>query len=301
MTTQLLLFAPVIHRGYDRLFDEYGQRAEVLLVGESFAPDYPEVRKEIRALRPQRVLEYLTATGLAPRVRVVEVGDLPGAVDADVLVVPDEELTRDLVDRFDLASRVREVRVERTFLRWDRRSVLAEQEPRPKAVVGLTDLQRELAGRTRELAEHSSDWWRQVGALAARDREVLATAYNHHLPTEYAPYVDGDPRNSFHRGLHIDLSTALHAEAAVVAAAARDGLSLAGADLYVSTFPCPGCARLVAAAGIARCFYAGGYSMLDGERILDEGGVRVVHVDLDAAVDVATGPADRSTPPAGSR
>ena len=86
-----------------------------------------------------------------------------------------------------------------------------------------------------------------------------------------------------------DLSTALHAEAAIIAAAARRGVSLAGADLYVTTFPCPACARLIAEAGLRRCFFAGPYSVLDGEGVLRAAGVEVIWVDTGA------GPPDRDS------
>jgi dCMP deaminase len=75
-----------------------------------------------------------------------------------------------------------------------------------------------------------------------------------------------------------DLSTAIHAEAAVVASAAAAGIPLAGADLYTTTFPCPACARLIAEAGFARCFFAGGYSVLDGEQVLRAAGVALIRV-----------------------
>lgn len=279
---QLLIYMPVIHKGYERLLAKYGSHAEVLVIGQSFGELYPVVRKEIRALAPARVVEYLTATRLAPRSRVIELDELPAAVSADLLVVPDEELTRDIVKRYRLGQ-LAKVHYEKTFLRWDRDSALAKHEPRYDAWIGVADLERELGGQARNMSAHSSDWWRRVGALAARGGEVIASAYNKHYPSEYAPYIDGDPRNNFKRGLNIELSSALHAEAAIVATAAKDGVRLAGSDLYVSTFPCPGCARLVAASGIARCFYSGGYSMLDGERVLDEGGVKLIFVDLDTA------------------
>jgi dCMP deaminase len=64
-----------------------------------------------------------------------------------------------------------------------------------------------------------------------------------------------------------------------VAAAARDGVSLRGADLYVTTFPCPACARLIAEAGVGRCFFAGPYSVLDGEDVLRAAGVKLFWVD----------------------
>jgi dCMP deaminase len=129
-------------------------------------------------------------------------------------------------------------------------------------------------------AGYSSDWWRQVGAVAVRDGVLLGVAHNEHRPSEYSPYINGDPRNDFSRGVRADLSTALHAEAALIAAAARAGTSLDGADLYVSTFPCPACARLIAEAGFRRCFFAGPYALLDGDTVLRAAQVELIWVDL---------------------
>ncbi|NCS97095.1 MAG: deoxycytidylate deaminase, partial [Candidatus Pacebacteria bacterium] len=84
---------------------------------------------------------------------------------------------------------------------------------------------------------------------------------------------DSDPRNSFHKGEHIELSTAIHAEAALIADAAKKGISLEGTQLYVTTFPCPACAKLIACSGITKLYFSEGYSMLDGEKILNDAGV----------------------------
>ena len=273
---QLLLYLPVIHAGYEALFDRHDDAADTLLLGKSFADDFPAMRKEIRALAPESAARYLTARDRPGR--IVERDELPGAVTADILVVPDEEIMRTLVARHRLDAG-RAIVWERTFLRWDRSWSLAGRPAEYDGAVASDELSQRLLGRAADEARYSSDWWRQVGALAARDGAVLATAHNTHRPTEYAPYLDGDPRNDFSRGVRADLSTALHAEAAIVGRAARDGVSLAGADLYVSTFPCPACARLVAAAGFRRCFFAGPYAVLDGDAILRAAGVELVWVE----------------------
>jgi len=245
---------------------------EVLLLGRSFAEDFPVMRKEIRALDPSRAADYLRSAGFPAR--VVERADLPAAARGDLLVVPDEEIMRALVAAHDL-----DAMFERTFLRWDRAWSTAGRPADYDGVVAADEFTRRMAALAAELAGRSSDWWRQVGAVAVRDGQVLSCAYNEHKPTEYSPYVNGDPRNDFSRGVRADLSTALHAEAAIVARAARDGRSLAGADLYVSTFPCPACARLVAEARFKRCYFAGPYAVLDGDEILRRAGVELIWVD----------------------
>jgi dCMP deaminase len=271
----------VIHAGYEALFDRHPDARETLLLGESFGDDYPVLKKEIRALAPDVAARYLRQ-GRRTEVRVVERTDLPEAVTADLLVVPDEEIMRGLVARHKLDSG-RTVVWERTFLRWDRSWSMAGRPADYDGAITSGELFRSLALRAADEAEHSSDWWRRVGALVARDGEVVAVAHNEHRPTEYTPYLDGDPRNDVSRGVRADLSTALHAEAALIARAARDGTSLEGADLFVSTFPCPACARLVAEAGFHHCFFAGPYSVLDGDAVLRAAGVRLIWVDLAAS------------------
>ena len=278
MSEQLLLYLPVLHAGYEALLARHPQ-AEVLLVGRSLTDADRALAKEVRALSPDRAAQYLRAVGR--QARVVEEHDLPEAVTADVLVVADEEVLRDVVRRFDLEARA-DVVLERTFLRWDREWSRAQKVAGHDEVADLPELARVLTRQALDVAGRSSDWWRQVGAVAARDGEVLVQTHNRHLPTEYAPYLDGDPRNAFSRGVEVELSTAIHAEADVVAWAAREGVSLAGADLYVSTFPCPGCARLVAAAGFARCYFAGPYALLDGDEVLRRADVQLVWVDVSA-------------------
>jgi deoxycytidylate deaminase len=249
----------------------------VLLLGTTFAEEFAVLRKEIRALAPDRAADYLRTVGVPAR--VVERDDLARAITADILVVPDEQLMRDLVDKHEL-DRKRDVRFDRTFLRWDRAWSTATDRPADfDGTVTADEVSRGFARRAVKEAQRSSDWWRQVGAVVVRGDEVIDTTHNDHRPTEYSPYVNGDPRNDFSRGLRADLSTALHAEAAIVARAARDGRSLAGADIYVSTFPCPACARLIAEAGFKRCYFVGQYAVLDGDTIMRAAGVELIWVD----------------------
>lgn len=285
---QILLYLPVIHAGYEDFLARHPDASEILLLGAGFRADYPSLAKDIRALPPERAARYLALTGGRPPARVVEPAGLPAAVTADVLVLPDEDVLREVAARYQLGQG-RALVFDRTFLRWDRTWSRARVLPGFDTEVTTADLPRELLGRAWQLSERSSDWWRQVGAVAARGQQVLGCAWNRHQPTEYAPYFNGDPRDSFGRGIRADLSTAIHAEAALIADAARSGTSLAGADLYTTTFPCPGCARLIAGAGLRRCFFAGGYSVLDGEQVLRAAGVTLIRVAPDGHPAVPDG------------
>ena len=275
---QVLLYLPVIHSGYEGFLARHADAGEILLLGAGFTAAYPSLAKDIRALPPERAAEYLRGAGSAAPVRVVEPDGL-AALTGDPLVLPDEEIMRDIAGRYHLDDG-RTVLFDRTFLRWDRDWATAKGPVTFDGEITAAELPRELLGRAEAVAGHSSDWWRQVGAVAARDGRVLGCAWNRHHPTEYAPYLSGDPRDAFERGVRADLSTAIHAEAALIAGAARDGTSLAGADLYTTTFPCPTCARLIAEAGFRRCFFAGQYSVLDGEQTLRAVGISLIWVDI---------------------
>jgi len=272
------MYLPVIHAGYHRLLAEYAEGAEVLLIGSGFADDYPVLKKEIRALDPGIALAYLLSSDAVKSGRVIEPSDLPEAVERGVLLTPDEDVTRGIVDQYGLADRA-DVRFLPTFLRWDREWSKAGRPPGYDGMVSADEYARRMQRLARQASGRSSDWWRQVGALAVKDDEIIAEEHNRHLPTEYSPYIDGDPRNNFSRGIETELTTALHAEAAIVAWAAREGVSLRDAELHVTTFPCPTCARLVAEAGFARCYFSGPYSMLDGENVLRQAGVELFFVE----------------------
>ena len=275
---QVLLYLPVVHAGHEAFFARHADAAEVLILGSGFRAQFKSLAKDIRALPPARAVQFLQVMLPGIPVRVIEPETLPAALTADVLVLPDEDVTRSLAAEYHL-DRGRDLVFDKTFLRWDREWSQARRPADFDGKLAVGELPSALVTRARELADHSSDWWRQVGAIAWRGDEIVGASWNHHAPTEYAPYIDGDPRDNFSRGVRADLSTATHAEASVIASAAHDGTPLAGADLYVTTFPCPACARLIAESGFRRCYFTGQYSVLEGDTILRTAGVALFWVD----------------------
>jgi dCMP deaminase len=276
---QLLAYVPALHAGYERFLRKHHDAEELLLLGQDFASIFPALAKEIRALDAADVAAYLRSGFPGLRIRVVQPAELAAALVGDTLVVPDEEMMRAIVDTWALDAGERRVSYDATFLRWDRKWSLQARPAEYDGSVTADGFAQLLAGLTAIEGNRSSDWWRQVGAAIVRDGRLLEIAHNTHRPTEYAPYIDGDPRNEFHRGIRPDLSTAIHAEAELIGRFARTGRPTLGADIYVSAFPCPPCARLIAAAGLRRCFFRGSYAVLDGDRVLRDAGVEVIWVD----------------------
>jgi dCMP deaminase len=127
-------------------------------------------------------------------------------------------------------------------------------------------------------AEKSSDWWRHVGAVLVKGRELVATAYNRSCPSQHMSYVLGNPRDFIEAGTLSHFSDVLHSEKIVFTEALKHGVSTLGADIYVSVFPCPDCAKMIAYSGVKRCFFASGHASLDGQSVLRSQGVEMIYV-----------------------
>ena len=129
-----------------------------------------------------------------------------------------------------------------------------------------------------EEAEKSKCWWRQVGAVAVKDDEIIFRGFNKMLPTEDECYKIGCIRDSIEPGKDPEICSVTHAEASIISLAARDGVSLKNTILYVTHFPCPACAKLVALAGFKKVVYSRGSSIFDGERVMASRGVGIVKI-----------------------
>jgi dCMP deaminase len=168
------------------------------------------------------------------------------------------------------------VQFDTMFLRWDKRrtvQMLRFGEAHDVSDLVIDDDISELVEAAEAQAAKSVDWWRRVGAAMRLSDGSILEARNRHLPDETSPYNDGDPRSNFYKGVHPELSTAIHAEAGLIADAARSGKSTVDATMYVTDFPCAACAKLIAAAGIVRLYHREGYATVDGPRVLRAAGV----------------------------
>ena len=116
---------------------------------------------------------------------------------------------------------------------------------------------------------------RPTGAVLVKDRQILATGYNGSMPG--APHCtdqtmpDGSPY-CHRRALQVpdadkyNFCRASHAEANAIAQAARHGVAIKGASLYVTLEPCYVCIKLLATAQIDKVFFELGYDSKDAAR-----------------------------------
>lgn len=274
----IVAYLPVFHQGYARFFDEYPEYRTLYILGSDIISGYRHLQKEIRALSPEMARKVILGLDRFDSIQVVSRGELAKLKDDTVIVMPDDEVSHDLADGI-----LSGVQIEHSpiFLRWDRRRS-NEQDTTEDEEVSLDEADRMLMQRAYAEGNKSSNIWRRVGAVLVKDGAVISYASNKQRPSEHSSWIDGDVRSNFGKGVGIEMSTDQHAESCVIADAARRGIALEGADLYVTTFPCPPCSMLIAYSGIKRVFYAEGYAVLDGRRVLEDQGVKLYKVNVPA-------------------
>jgi dCMP deaminase len=272
----VVAYIPVLHEGYRRFLEAHGHERRLFVVGPELYADYRPLAKDIRCLDAELIASSVAAWQVCSAVSVLDAAGAERlAAEAPAITLPAEDVSYQLVERFFPRC---PVRYDTAFLRWDKTRTVQLLDPTAVRSVSAEEALADLVGAAETEAARSIDWWRQVGAaMRLGDGRVLSTG-NEHLPHRLSAYAAGDPRSNFYKGVHLELSTSVHAEARLIAEAAREGTSTDGATLYVTDFPCPPCAKLVAGAGIARLYYRQGYAVLDGNDIFETAGVEVVLV-----------------------
>lgn len=292
----IVAYVPVLHEGYRRFFEKYPRAKELVLLGPEVTKEYRALVKDIRALDPEVMRTSIQAWNRFDTITIAGAKELETlAGSKSTVIMPDEGVMRELKEKYFPNAKVV---LDSIFLRWDKHSSFENRPIDAEQTVSTSAVDQDMIVLLKKAAKKSSDVWRQIGAAVVKDGKILNMAYNQAVPSEHVPYEEGDPRSDFHKGVNVELSTSFHCEARLIAEAAQKGTSLAGASLYVTTFPCPPCAKLVAYSGIKEVYYADGYQVLDGERILKSRGVKIIHVKLDAEqVKAAAGGRDKTAFP----
>lgn len=118
---------------------------------------------------------------------------------------------------------------------------------------------------------------RHVGAVAVRDKRILATGYN------------GAPSGLVHcsqigcirqklgipSGQRQELCRALHAEQNVIIQAVIHRIDLSGSSLYVTNQPCVTCSKMLISAGIKDIIILDGYPDELARKMLKEARIKI--------------------------
>ncbi|PRM87101.1 deoxycytidylate deaminase [Aliarcobacter cryaerophilus] len=118
----------------------------------------------------------------------------------------------------------------------------------------------------KELSFASKCVSKQVGAVIVKDGRILSTGYNG-TPAGYqncSDFWDGKYTKDHH-----DWSKTyeIHAEMNAIIWAARKGISIEGATIYVTLEPCSECSKNLIASGIKRIVYEKSYEHTNSQII----------------------------------
>ena len=120
---------------------------------------------------------------------------------------------------------------------------------------------------------------RHVGAVIVKDKHVLATGYNG-APAGVKSCKDKGEclrkKLNIPSGTRHELCFAVHAEQNAIAQAARFGISVEGATIYVTHQPCTICTKMIINSGIKKVIYKHGYPDDFSLELLKEAGVELI-------------------------
>ena len=125
----------------------------------------------------------------------------------------------------------------------------------------------------REVATRSTCDRKHVGAVIVRDKTILSTGYNGSI--KGLPHCD----EAGHEMVEGHCVRTTHAEANAIVQAAKNGVKIDSAEIYVTASPCYNCFKLIANSGIKIIYY---HEFYRDDRILDranEVGIKLVSLE----------------------
>jgi dCMP deaminase len=122
----------------------------------------------------------------------------------------------------------------------------------------------------RQVATRSTCDRKHVGAVIVRDKTILSTGYNGSIRGLAHCDEVGHLMEDGH------CVRTVHAEANAIAQAARNGVAIEGAEIYITASPCWGCFRLLANSGIRRIHYGEFYRDARIHDFAEEAGIELV-------------------------
>ena len=127
----------------------------------------------------------------------------------------------------------------------------------------------------KEVASRSTCDRKHVGALIVRDKTILSTGYNGSI--RGMPHCD----DIGHMMENNHCVATIHAETNAILQAAKNGVMIDGAEVYITASPCWPCFKMLANAGIKKIYYGEFYR---DERIFDVAkriGIELVHIPVE--------------------
>lgn len=271
----LIIYIPAIHKGYLDFLKMHSDM-HIFLLDLSLVREKPIMERDIRAIDTKEILNALHGMGFL-NIKILNKENLFEIEKLERIIMLEEDVSHNFADNY--LKKKNNIEFISFFLRWDKHNSEKKNIIIPNRKISKSLFDKEIIDKAYKEAQKSSDWWRQIGAILVKDRKIILTGFNKSLPNSQTHNIFGDPRSNFDYGISFELSKFIHAEALIIAEAAKEGIKLEGSSIYVTTFPCPVCAKSIAISGIKKVYYKEGYSLLDSEDILKSFGVEIIKVE----------------------
>ncbi len=271
----LIIHIPVIHRGFLDFLNKISSAVSaVYIIDNDFLAELSETKPDIASFDAVVAKDLLEKMDFK-NIFILSKNNLDEVKNKEIILVQDE-ISRNLAEKYLAGANIE---WQSVFLRWDRSSVLVERPPENIAISkDVFDI--EMMAEARKESQKSGEWWRRIGAVLLKDKKIFLRGNNKDLPSEHTPYQVGEVRDFLKTGERQEMASTIHGEQNIIAQAAKKGISLEGSSLYVTTFPCPVCAKLIACSGIKNLYFSEGGSNFDAQKVLVSASVQITCVPI---------------------
>lgn len=132
------------------------------------------------------------------------------------------------------------------------------------------------------VAERSTCNRAKIGAVIVKDRSIISTGYNGApagLPhcTEVGCLIytsinpDGEEEQNCFRTIHAEINA--------IAQAAKHGVSIDGADIYITASPCYHCLKVLINVGIKNIYYLKPYKIEKIKELVEQSKVNLIQIN----------------------
>lgn len=163
-----------------------------------------------------------------------------------------------------------------TFKKEQERQAHHEQEKQKLNTLQRTSWEQYFMNIAKQVSTRATCPRLSVGAVVVKDRQILATGYNGSVEkashcTDVGCYIVGG-----------SCVRSVHAEQNAILMASKHGISLKGADIYVTHEPCYNCTKYLVQAGIDTVYYQNPYFNEETqelkESIIEEVGLKMIEI-----------------------
>jgi dCMP deaminase len=265
----------IIHRGYLEIFDKY-PTADIFIISDQLAKDNYQLEIDLRKMPFAEAKKLLSS--LNRNIEELTIDKIEKIKQTDKIILIKDDLVDNLQSKY--LQNLPNIIEENGYFYHQTNNVYKTEEKKPEVKISQNKNDLNFMQAAIKLAKDSGCFWRQIASVIVKNNKIIYQAYNQMLPNNDECYKIGCIRDNIKPGTQTEICSAIHSEANCIAKAAKEGVSLKNASIYVTTFPCPACAKLIALSGLKKCFYNQGWANFDGERILQAAGVEIIKVEL---------------------